>query len=207
MKHPRLYISLIISFSLILIVTFIVMFVNRPSKPTDTSFYAQISQNQQLYLSNIIQQRGQPSKQNSWQNLNVSFYPSTDIWDDQIFTDQTELVQLVILQVSQNPTETKTKYQQFYGQSNLTLYGPLSPDNNLYAYPEQGFAYVGKPNDQQLFQLWYFPPISKAEFINSIAQKLSYTTQSPTESDPPDSVEHQPHTYSHDFLLPGQSNE
>ena len=64
-----------------------------------------------------------------------------------------------------------------YGVPQHILYNELSEGGYfLYAYPEQGLSYIGKPATDTIIEIWYFIPTDFNSFLNTYAQ--GYTTDS-----------------------------
>ncbi len=126
----------------------------------------------------ITQQLGDPKSTASWHSYQILNYDSDSSWDDQIFI-RDEQIALITQMIPRETDITLSTYTQKYGDPPVTLYGPLSPIFNLYVYPSIGFAVVANPDQELLFQLWYFTPMSANQFVTTIAFDQEYTQEEP----------------------------
>jgi len=77
-----------------------------------------------------------------------------------------------------NKERTIEELQRLYGKEEKILYNEFSGGGyNLYAYPEKGVAYVGKPEADVLLEVWYFIPTTYESFKENLARDYSETPE------------------------------
>lgn len=77
-----------------------------------------------------------------------------------------------------NKERTIDELQRLYGQEDKILYNEFSGGGyNLYAYPQKGVAYVGKPKADVLLEVWYFIPTTYESFKETFAPDYSETPE------------------------------
>jgi hypothetical protein len=82
-----------------------------------------------------------------------------------------------IITNADNPSTTVITDE--FGAAPVQLYGPeASAGIYLFVYPDKGIAYMGNPDKQFLFEIWYFQPMSINDFISKWAPNYSTTQNS-----------------------------
>ncbi len=63
---------------------------------------------------------------------------------------------------------TKEGLIQLWGEPKETLFGPYSVNGfNLYVYPDKGVAFLGHVTGSGVLEIWYFPPTTIDDFIQT----------------------------------------
>lgn len=119
---------------------------------------------------------GQPVRDIQENNNETLFYNSTSkTRSDQIIIEGGVVV-MIKKMISYGDPEKISDINNVYGLSKYSLYGPDSEGGNkLYVYPDNGIAYIGKPQFDTLEEIWHFVPMSIKDFREKWAPNYSDT--------------------------------
>lgn len=183
-KHRALLIALLA----VALLIFLVKITSEPeTSPPEKNQISQIAYKEKILPGistekEVIGQFGEPLNIGKWENYSILNYPADSNWKNQIFLKE-EKVFLITQQTENDQQTTRDFLLRKYGNPEVILYGPLSPARDLYTYPSLGFAFLGSKYDQSIFQLWYFSPCLKEDFIQDIAPQFNYSAEEPPEED------------------------
>jgi len=126
-------------------------------------------------LGDIVTKLGEPLNRKSDRVKNGVYYYESGNANKKtqvVFRDNVAVMMKEI--ISSKDTRTAVSITKTLGDEELILYGELSElGYHLYAYPSKGVAYVGDKQSGSLMEIWYFSPMSKEEFDQSLARDYS----------------------------------
>jgi hypothetical protein len=84
------------------------------------------------------------------------------------FSIEEDTVVFIKEQVAPGDKLAKEDLIELYGAPPETLYGPNTVNGfNLYVYPDKGVAFLGHVSGSGVLEVWYFPPTTTDEFLQT----------------------------------------
>lgn len=131
-------------------------------------------------VADLLKIKGEPTTKTVFNNQTVYHYQSTvPNWFTQFYL-QADVVKLIIEPIFAGDQRTKDILFQKYGTPPLILFGDLSPaGKDLFVYPSLGVATLASNYTNIVYEIWYFPSMTKDDFISSIAIPHNYALSPP----------------------------